>query len=173
MGPLGRSSFRFLAAGQLVSNLGDALYSVALAWYVLSHGGGTVTLGVVLAAYGIPRTALLLVGGHASDRWDPWTVMLLTDAARTSAVTVLAITAATGPAREIELIPIAIVLGAAEGLFLPSSFTIIPALLPADERQQGNALSSGISQATQLAGPICGGVLVAAASPATAFAIDA
>jgi len=171
--PLRRSSFRFLAGGQLVSNLGDAVYSVALAWYVLSHGGGTVTLGVVLAAYGIPRTALLVVGGHASDRWDPWTVMFLTDAARTIAVAVLAVTAATGPAREVELIPIAITLGAAEGLFLPSSFTIIPALLPEDERQHGNAVSSAISQLTQLAGPILAGVLIAVSSPATAFAIDA
>jgi MFS family permease len=173
MVPLRRSSFRYLAAGQLISNLGDALYSVALAWYVLSHGGGTVTLGLVLAAYGIPRTALLLVGGHASDRWHPWTLMLITDAARMIAIAFLAFTAATGPAREAELIPIAIVLGAAEGLFLPSSFTIIPALLPADERQQGNALSAGISQITQLAGPILGGALVATTGPATGFAIDA
>ena len=71
-------------AGQLTSNVGDAFYAVALPWYVLATHGGPLLLGTVLAAYGIPRTALLLVGGHLSDRWRPWTVMMATDAVRAS-----------------------------------------------------------------------------------------
>jgi hypothetical protein len=55
---------------------------VALPWYVLANHGGPLLLGTVLAAYGIPRTALLAVGGHASDRWRPWTVMMSSDVVR-------------------------------------------------------------------------------------------
>jgi MFS family permease len=173
MAPLRHSSFRLLVGGQLVSNFGDAIYSVALPWYVLAHHGGTLLLGTVLAAYGVPRTALLVVGGHASDRYRPWTVMLAANVARGLAVTAFTVTAADGLAHGSVLIVIAVVLGAGEGVFIPASSAIVPALLPRDELQAGNALSFGTTQLSQLAGPAVGGVLVAVAGSASGFAIDA
>src|ERR1700755_2927159 len=83
---LHRRRFRLLVAGQVTSHMGDACYAVALPWFVLSGHGGTVLLGTVLAAYGIPRTALILVGGWASDRFRPQTVMLVTVAVRIIAI---------------------------------------------------------------------------------------
>jgi MFS family permease len=71
------------------------------------------------------------------------------------------------------LVPIAVVLGAGEGLFLPGSFAIVPTLLPDADLQAGNALTSGGTQLAMLAGPALGGALVALAGPAPAFAIDA
>jgi MFS family permease len=173
MAPLRHSSFRRLVAGELVSNFGDAIYSVALSWYVLSHHGGVLLLGTVLAAYGVPRTALLIAGGHASDRYRPWTVMLIANAARGVAVAALALTVAIGLAGGWVLIVISVVLGAGEGMFVPASSAIVPALLPRDELQAGNALSFGTTQLSQLAGPAAGGVLVAFIGPASGFAIDA
>ena len=173
LGPLRRRGFRFLVAGQLASNVGDAFYAVALPWYVLSEHGGPLLLGTVLAAYGVPRTALLSVGGHASDRWRPWTVMMSTDAVRALGVGALAVAAATGPARAAVLVPIAAVLGASEGLFLPGSFSIVPTLLPGEELQAGNALASAGTQLASLAGPAIGGALVALFGPAPAFSLDA
>ncbi|HSZ39681.1 MAG TPA: MFS transporter [Trebonia sp.] len=171
--PLRHGSFRLLTAGQVTSNVGDACYAVALPWYVLAAHGGTVLLGTVLAAYGVPRTALILVGGWASDRWRPQTVMMATDIARALAMAGLAAAAALGPARAVILIPIAVILGSGEGLFLPASFSIIPSLLPADDLQSGNALASGGTQAAALAGPAIGGALVAFGGTSLAFALDA
>jgi MFS family permease len=173
MAPLRHLSFRLLVAGQLVSNFGDAIYSVALPWYVLAHHGGALLLGTVLAAYGVPRTALLVVGGHASDRYRPWTVMLGANVARGVAVAAFAVTAATGLARGSVLIVIAVILGAGEGMFIPASSAIVPALLPREELPAGNALSFGTTQLSQLAGPALGGVLVAVVGAASGFAIDA
>ena len=130
LAPLRHRGFRLLVSGQLASNVGDAFYAVALPWYVLAEHGGPLLLGTVLAAYGIPRTVLLAVGGHASDRWGPWTVMMTSDGVRAFAAAALAVAAASGPARAAVLVPIAAVLGAGEGLFLPGSFAIVPALLP-------------------------------------------
>jgi Major Facilitator Superfamily len=149
------------------------VYAVALPWYVLAAHGGAGTLGLVLAAYGVPRTATLLVGGHASDRWRPWTVMMAADVVRTIAVAAFAVAAATGTIRLDVLLPIAIVLGAAEGVFLPGAFAIVPGLLPAEELQAGNALVAGSTQLTAFAGPAAAGLLVAAVGPAAAFAVDA
>lgn len=172
LAPLHHRGFRLLAAGQLASNVGDSFYAVALPWYVLAEHGGALLLGTVLAAYGIPRTLLLAAGGHASDRWRPWTVMMSTDALRAVGVGALAGAAAAGPARTAVLVPIAAVLGAGEGLFLPGSFSIVPALLPGEDLQAGNALASAGTQFAALAGPAIGGGMVALLGPAPAFALD-
>jgi MFS family permease len=171
--PLRHRGFRLLASGQLASNVGDAFYMVALPWYVLANHGGALLLGTVLAAYGIPRTALLAVGGQASDRWGPWTVMMVSDGVRVLAAVGLAVTAATGPARADILIPIAVVLGAGEGMFMPGSFAIIPALLPDEDLQAGNALVSAGTQLATLVGPALGGAMVALIGPSPAFGLDA
>jgi len=119
MAPLRHPSFRLLLAGELISNFGDGIFLVALPWYVLAHHGGALLLGTILTAYGVPRTALLIVGGHASDRYRPWTVMLAANCARGLAVTAFVVTAATGTAHGPVLTVIAIVLGAGEGMFIP------------------------------------------------------
>ena len=173
LAPLRHRGFRLLVGGQLASNVGDAVYAVALPWYVLAEHGGALLLGTVLAAYGVPRTVLLAFGGQASDRWRPWTVMMTSDIVRAVAVGGLAVAAASGPARAVILVPIAAVLGAGEGLFLPGSFAIVPVLLPDDELQSGNALTSGATQLATLAGPAVGGALVAVLGPSPAFAVDA
>lgn len=173
LAPLGHPGFRLLACGQLASNIGDAAYAVALPWYVLAGHGGVVLLGTVLAAYGIPRTVLVAAGGHASDRFGPWTVMMAADVARTVAVCGLALVAATGPAHAVLLVPVAALLGLGEGLFLPASFAIMPSLLPGEQLQAGNALASGGTQLAALIGPGVGGAAVALLGPASAFGIDA
>jgi MFS family permease len=173
LAPLRHRGFRRLAAGQVASNIGDACYAIALPWYVLATHGGALLLGTVLAAYGIPRTVALIFGGHASDRWRPWTVMMTSDAVRVVAVAAMAVAAAAGPARAAILIPIAVVLGAGEGFFLPGSYSIIPALLPDGDLQAGNALSAAGNQLAMLAGPALGGALVAILGPAPALALDA
>jgi len=164
--------FRLLTAGQLASTLGDGFYAVALPWYVLATHGGTLLLGSVLAAYGIPRVVLLAVGGHASDRWHPWTVMMAADGVRALGVAVLAAVAFSGPARAATLLPIAVVIGAGGGLFLPGSLSIIPSLLPDADLATGNAMSEGGTQLAALIGPAIGGGLVAVIGPAGAFALD-
>jgi MFS family permease len=165
--------FRLLASGQFVSNLGDGMYAVALPWYVLSHHGGAILLGAVLAAYGIPRTCLILLGGHLADRLGPWKVMMGADLGRLAIAAALAALAASRQPALITLAPIAFGLGAGEGLFLPASFSIMPRLVPEDALQSGNALLSAGTQLATFAGPALGGVVVAALSSAAGFGLDA
>jgi predicted MFS family arabinose efflux permease len=148
------------------------VYAVALPWYVLASHGGVLLLGLVLAAYGVPRTVLIPVGGHLSDRWRPWTVMLAADGVRAVVVIVLAIVVASGRPNAFALVPIAVVLGAGEGMFLPGSFSIIPSLLGEEDLQAGNALASSGTQLATLIGPAVGGVLVALLGPSPAFGLD-
>ncbi len=170
--PLRHAGFRRLAAGSLASSLGDAFYAVALPWYVLEQHGGVLLLGTVLAAYGVARAACIVLGGQLSDRIAPWTVMMGADIVRAGVAGGFALVAALGPARAPLLIPIAVVIGAGEGIFLPASMSIVPSLLPDADLQAGNALASTLEQLPALALPL-GGLLVALVGPAPAFAVDA
>lgn len=123
--------------------MGDACYAVGLPWYVLSVHGGIAILGTVLVTYGVPRTGLIAVGGWASDRWGSQAVMMASDMARAVGVAALAAASGMGPARSCVLIPIAVVLGAGEGLFLPASYSVLPSLVPDGVLQAASALASG------------------------------
>jgi len=173
-GPLGVRSFRLLIGGQFASTIGDYCYAVALPWLVLSTHGGTVLLGTVLACYGVPRTVLIPVGGVLADKIGPRTLMLIADVARGVLVAGLAVLAARHTVSLAALGPIAALIGAGEGLFIPPSFAIMPSLLDGDRLTAGNALSTAAVQAGSLLGPALGGVLVAVTHTSTAaFGVDA
>jgi predicted MFS family arabinose efflux permease len=172
-GPLAVRSFRLLAGGQFTSTIGDFCYAVALPWLVLSTHGGVVLLGTVLACYGVPRTVLIPVGGVLADKVGPRTLMLAADAIRCVLVAVLAVLAARHLASLAALGPIAALIGAGEGLFLPASYAIMPSLLDGERLTAGNAISTAAVQAGSLLGPALGGALVAATHTSTAaFAVD-
>ena len=172
-GPLAAPSLRLLATGQFASTAGDYCYAVALPWLVLSAHGGPVLLGTVLACYGVPRAVFIAVGGILADKIGPRTIMLIADTARCGLVVALTVLAARHTASLAALAPVAGLLGAGEGLFMPASFSILPSLLEPEHLAVGNAINSAAVQAGTVAGPVLGGILVASAGPATAFAVDA
>src|ERR1700689_5438493 len=152
-GPLSGGSFRLLACGQFTSTIGDFCYAVALPWLVLSTHGGAILLGTVLACYGVPRTVLIPVGGVLADKIGPRTLMLTADAARCVLVAGLAVLAARHTASLAALGPIAALIGAGEGLFLPASYAIMPSLLDGEQLTAGNAISTAAVQAGSVLGP--------------------
>ncbi|WP_329134482.1 MFS transporter [Streptomyces sp. NBC_01476] len=172
-GPLAVRGFRLLLTGQIASTLGDYCYAVALPWLILSGHGGTVLLGTVLACYGIPRVVTIPLGGMVADRFGGRRVMLVADAVRAVAVGALAVLASTGTPTLAQLAPIAVVLGAGAGMFIPSSYTVLPALLAKDDLGRGNALSTMVNQFGGLLGPAAGGALVASFGAWPALAVDA
>ena len=172
-GPLAVRGHRLLAAGQFTSTVGDYCYAVALPWLVLSAHGGAVLLGTVLACYGVPRTVLIPVGGALADKVGSRTVMLAADAGRCCVVAALGVVAAQDAASLAVLGPLAALIGAGEGLFIPASFAIMPSLLEPKQLQAGNAINSAAVQGGSIAGPVLGGLLVATVGSAPAFAADA
>jgi MFS family permease len=172
-GPLGIRNFQLLSAGQLASTVGDYCYAVALPWLVLSTHGSPVELGGVLACYGIPRAALITVGGSLADRISPRRLMLCSDAGRCALTALFAIFAAAHVTSLAALGPVAALLGAGAALFMPASYAILPSLLTPGKLQAGNAVYNAAVQGGALLGPAIGGAVVAVAGPAQAFAIDA
>lgn len=172
-GPLRLRNFRLLIAGQMVSTIGDMFYAVALPWFVLSSGGTPRDLGIVLAAYGIPRAGFVLLGGSLSDRLQPRRMMLLADIARALLVGGLAAIVLLDLHTLWILCAIAAPLGAFEGLFLPASMAILPSIMSDNDLQAGNAINMATVQVSTLLGPGVGGIVVASVRSGIAFLIDA
>ncbi|MBK9232310.1 MAG: MFS transporter [Anaerolineae bacterium] len=61
-------SLAFLWVGQTISRVGDHLYQVALAWWVLEKTGSALAMGTVLTFSMVPMLLFVLIGGVAVDR---------------------------------------------------------------------------------------------------------
>lgn len=173
MTPLRNRDFRLLFSGQTTSTLGDAFYTVALPWIILSSGGSAQELGIVLVAYGVPRLATILVGGVLSDRIRPRWVMLIADIARAVLLGLLAFEVAGGHFSLPVLFVIVAALGTFTGLFVPATYSILPDILPKAELQAGNALNSSMLQLATLVGSALAGIVIAHLQSEAALAIDA
>lgn len=173
LAPLRVRNFVLLFSGQMISTLGDMFYAVALPWLILTNGGTPQDLGIVLAAYGVPRVGLLLVGGVLSDRLRPRRMMLLADAARALLVGLLAALALWGQPTLWQLCAIGVPLGAFTGLFLPALLSVMPEVLPDALLPAGNALNSSTTELAGLVGPGIGGVVVGSLKSGVALAVDA
>src|SRR5262245_2068620 len=75
-------SFALLWSGQTISRLGDSLYRVALAWWVLEKTGSATAMGTVLICSMTPMLIFLLLGGVAVDRLPRLRLMIGSDVLR-------------------------------------------------------------------------------------------
>jgi len=174
LAPLAHRDYRRLLGGMSISQLGDGLFLVALAWQVYALSNTPTALAVIGIAMTVPTVSCLLIGGAVSDRYDRRLVMLAADAVRAVLLATLAVLAATGSLRVWQLLVTVVFYGAATAFFNPASDALVPQLLPADDLAQANSLDQLIRPlALRLAGPALGGLLVGAFGTGAAFGLDA
>jgi predicted MFS family arabinose efflux permease len=170
--PLRNRNYALLFTGQLSSLVGDQLYVVALPFLVLGHAS-VRDLGLVLMCFGLARIAAIPLGGVLADRVDRVKLMLFTDVGRAVCVVAIAAVAFLPEPSILPVMALTGVLGALEGLFLPSSYAILPDILSDDELPAGNALNTALESAAGFIGPAMAGLLIAVFSSGVALGIDA
>ena len=171
-GALREREFRLLFTGQLISLLGDAFTSVALAFAVLSIGNAT-DLGIVFAARSLPLVTFLLVGGVFADRLPRRAVMLTADVARLGTQGATAALVLTHNAQVWQIAVLQALAGTATAFFNPASTGWTPMTVSAERLQQANALRGLSMSVAGLVGLGIGGTIVALAGPGWALAVDA
>lgn len=172
LSPLRRGNFSLLFSGQLISVLGDQVYSLALPWTVLAVTGDARNMALVLTAEAAPRALLLLFGGALSDRLNPRVVMLTADILRMLVVGALGITLFFGMPPLWVVSVLAGLQGVGSGLFGPGPLSLLPRILSDDELPAGNGLMQIVQFSTLAIGPLLGGVATAAQAT-FAFLADA
>ncbi|HET6380431.1 MAG TPA: MFS transporter [candidate division Zixibacteria bacterium] len=169
---LSERDFRLLWIGQSGSAIGDSLIGVALAFAVLELTGSAADIGLVFAAFAVPRVIFTLAGGVWSDRLPRQQVMVACDLLRAAAQAVMATLLITGDAEVWHLMAFAFVMGGASAFFIPAQVGLMPQLVSVERVQQANALVSLSQSAAHIFGPLLAGLIVASIGTGWAFAID-
>jgi DHA3 family tetracycline resistance protein-like MFS transporter len=169
---LGTRPFAFLWTGQTVSRVGDSLYEIALAWWVLQHTGSPAAMGTVLICAFAPMLLFLLLGGVAVDRLPRGRVMLASDLSRGAVVLGVAGLAASNHLVIGEVYGASLIFGFVDAFFQPAYIATVPDIVPAKDLPSANSLTSLSAQTGRIAGPALGAVIVGAGGTTLAFALD-
>lgn len=165
-----RSFARYLAA-VTVSTLGSGMAMVALAFAVLEFGGAT-DLGIVLLAREIPVVVFVLLGGVFADRLPRRAILVGSDLVKGGAQVGTAILLFSGTASVWNVALLQAVFGVAAAFSRPATIGLVKEAVSDARLQEANALVGLSRSVLSIAGPAIGALIVAAASPALAIAID-
>ncbi|MGE0625060.1 MAG: MFS transporter [Pseudomonadales bacterium] len=159
------ASFASVGATQLVT-LGQG-------WLIYELSGSAFQLGVLGAAASIPNILMTLLGGVIADRFDRRRILMVTSAITAVLLAVLTVLDLTGLVTVWHVLTIAALISLVSGLDWPARASIFPLLLDRHAYLSGVALNAFIWQATRMAIPAAGGLLIAVAGdtwPVFAFA---
>jgi MFS family permease len=160
---------RFLGARFAVS-VAVQMQTIAVGIQVYGLTHDPLDLGLVGLSQFAPFFALVLIAGHAADRWDRRRILLgCLLALLLGALALLALTLAGlhGPA---PVFAVMVLFGSARAFMSPATQALMPNLVPARLFAQAVGINSSLWQVATIAGPAIGGALYAAAGPAVVYA---
>src|SRR6185369_16855808 len=166
-----RNFARYLSA-IVVSQLGNGMANVALAFAVLQFGTPT-DLGIVLLAREVPMIVFLLLGGVFADRMPRRTILVGTDVLKGSAQVATAALLFSGSAHVWNVALLQAVFGVANAFSRPVGLGLVKETVRDDHLQQANAMTSLSRSTLSVVSPAFGALVVTLGSPAIAIAVDA
>ncbi|HYM97158.1 MAG TPA: MFS transporter [Candidatus Sulfotelmatobacter sp.] len=174
MSTLRHRDFALLVLGQAVSQVGDGIFGVALAWRVYQSYSSPAALSVVGIAFFVPRLVVTIAGGVFSDRFDRRWTMIAADCGRSVAVGALAAISLSQREELVALVLFVALQGIAGSVFGPAESALLPELVSADELGRANSIRTIVSPlAWSVVGPALGGALIANLGTSSAFWADA
>lgn len=163
-----------LILSRFISNVGNGLSPIALAYGVLSLKGSTGTdLSLVMTARIAPMIIFMLLGGVIGDRFKRNRIVGGSDVigsiiAGTSAVSFIA-----GFANVPLLCLMGGLFGILNALWWPAMSGVLPEILPKDSLQKGNAVVGLLSNFGFVFGALIGGTVVTLYGSGWALLVDA
>jgi len=167
-------NFRLFFIGQMVSQCGTWMQTIALGWLVLhlSHNSG-FAIGWLIALQFIPTLFLGVWGGVIADRFDKRRVLICTQIAMAAVAALLAVLDISGVVELWMIYVIVFVFGLALAVDNPTRQSFVPEMVTAPELPNAIGLSSAIFQSARIVGPAIGGVLIVAVGTGACFALNA
>jgi DHA3 family macrolide efflux protein-like MFS transporter len=161
--------FRRLWIGQLLSQLGNAVFYVMGLWEIQLHSA--FLLSVAGLATSIP-VALAAVGGVVVDRYHPLRLMMATDVVRGAAVGLGLLALLVPSSLPWVIIALFLVNSLGASLFAPAESVVLPRLVPDADLPAANGMYSLTSLLSGAVGSALGGAAVAAIGLFWIFGLD-
>jgi MFS family permease len=165
--------FALLLGGQTTSRLGDSLFRITLAWWVLEKTHSATAMGTVLIFSSVPMLIFLLIGGVATDRFPRLRIMLLSDVFNGIVVAVITLMAFMGWLEVWHIYIASVLFGLVSAFFHPAYTATVPEITPKELLPSANSLTSLFQRGTSIIGPAIGASIVAFGGTPLAFGLDA
>jgi len=152
-------SFYLLWQGQLISALGDAVYAIALGFWVLNKTGSTAIMGTLMALSTFPRVVIAPFAGVLVDRFDRKWMLVAMDAIRGLAVVLVGWAAVAGRLEVWMVMAAGVIISAASAFFNPAVGSAIPDIVPKGSIVQANSAFALLQTGSGVLGNAAGGFL--------------
>ncbi|APV52271.1 MFS transporter [Betaproteobacteria bacterium GR16-43] len=155
-------SFKFFLGSRLLATAAQQMILVAIGWQIYSLTGDPWDLGLVGLFQFVPAFLLTIPAGQLVDRVDRRKVMAAAMAVQFGVAFVLAWGSLGEWLHRNHILGLAIAIGIARALQMPSTQALIPSLVPIQQLARGTAVSSGVMKFAVIGGPALGGFLYVA-----------
>jgi MFS family permease len=165
--------FRIYFAGQVASASGTFLQQTAIGWLVFQLTGSATSLGLVLAAGGVPSLLLGPWGGTVADRVDLRRLLIGTQIAFGLLALALWIAAVSGSASVALIVAINVVGGFVQIVDSPARQAFVSALVPSNDLASAVSLNGVVVNSARVVGPAVAGTLIVTVGTTPCFAVNA
>ncbi|MHA2222885.1 MAG: MFS transporter [Candidatus Thorarchaeota archaeon] len=164
---LSHRDFSYLWSGQLVSNIGTAISSLALMFYAFDLTGSAMSMAILAMAQVLPVVVFAGFVGVYVDQWNRKKIMIASDVVRAITILLIPLTVyfPTVMPTIYWVYLLTFIYATANAWFFPARSASIPNLVEGDELVAANSLSQMTFQVVQLVVPPVGGLLVALLAP--------
>jgi MFS family permease len=164
--------FVLLWQGQLVSELGNVAFNIALGFWVLAVTGSTAKMGLVLAVFALPWLLVTPFAGVYADRANRRSIIIITDFIRGVAMVAMALLIIFKIFPFWLIIPIGLLIGTCGSFFMPALNSAIPDIVPQTQLIRANSLRSLTSNFVNMVGTALGGIVYSLVGAPVLFLFD-
>jgi len=173
LAPFRHETFRMLWLATLVSNLGGLVQSVGAGWMMTTLTSSHNMVALVQASTSLPVMVFSLAAGALADNFDRRIVMIIAQIGMAIVSMLLAAMAFMGLLTPWLLLTFTFLIGCGTALFNPSWQASVGDIVPREDLPGAVTLNSMGFNMMRSVGPAVGGVIVAFAGAAAAFALNA
>ncbi len=166
-------NLNLLLGGQLISQIGDKFYMLAVAFLVLKTTGSPAKMGLVLFCSVFPSMLLGFISGAFLDRYSRKVIIVGADVLRGLIVACVCILYYNGDLSFSMLLAAQLLLSVCTAFFDPAIPAIIPQIVNREQLTRANSQTQFVSGISTIIGPMLGGLTVAWAGYLTVFIINA
>jgi MFS family permease len=165
-------NFSLYLSARILGTLAVQMQSVAIGWQVYAQTHNLFYLGMIGLAQFAPFLMLILIAGHAADRYNRRNIITCCVGAQLLTSLLLLTYTYSGVAAVWPVFAILIVFGSARAFMSPATQAVLVNMVPTEDFSRAVALSSSSFQVAVILGPTLGGLLYVY-GPATVYTTSA
>ena len=164
--------FRLIFSAGVISNIGSMMTYVAMPFQIKEITNSYLWVGAVGLVETLPLIIFGLYGGVLADAFDRRKLILISEFAAMIVSIALLINVWSGFNSPVLILFLAAIFAATDGIFRPAVDATTPQVVPYTNLPSAGALNSLRHQTASIAGPMIGGLILAAGGIALAYFID-